>query len=67
MNPRILILTVLALLVFGSSAFAAPIFADTAYDYSAGAGVSTARSVTGNALGAFGAKDRANMSRPEIG
>ena len=52
MNSRILILTILALLVFGSSAFAAPIFADTVEDYTPGNSVVPARAITDNALGA---------------
>ncbi|BDQ34767.1 VPLPA-CTERM sorting domain-containing protein [Pseudodesulfovibrio portus] len=60
MSSRIMILTVLSLLIFGTSAFAAPMYADTAYDYTPGLNVGTARSITGNALDAPDASLRAD-------
>lgn len=61
MNSRILILTALALLIFGSSAFAAPIFADAVVAYNP-TSVASARAITDNALGAPNAHLRTSDS-----
>lgn len=52
MNPRILILLILALLAFGSTALAAPIYATDVEAYSPFGSVASNRQIEANALGA---------------
>ncbi|MBG0788870.1 MAG: hypothetical protein H0S80_00055 [Desulfovibrionaceae bacterium] len=52
MTFRTVILTGLALLTFGSGAFAAPLYATTVEEYAPVGYVAPSRSITGNALGA---------------
>lgn len=66
MKPRILILACLALLLFGTTALAAPMYVDTVIDYTRGTNLAATslRTNTDNALGA--PDDYGNINDPKF-